>query len=134
MKLNIFNKFTDIATHSGYDISIGLSIDDNYYVLGESHKTRENVKILKKSEFKSFNYIFHHIFRISHKIVILKFESIHETKTRFQTCIPLQNGKFQRDFEGYCVSNPENSNFTYMKKLTNVEQHFDIRLISLGKK
>ncbi len=129
MKLNIPNKFTDIAAHSEYDISIGLSIDDNYYVLGESYKTRENIRILKKSDFKSFETIFYHIFRISHKIVNLNFEVSH----RFQLAIPVQNGKFGRDFEEYSVTNSENSNFTCRKKFGNVEQLFDIRLISLRK-
>jgi hypothetical protein len=58
------NKFIDIASHYDYFISIALSVNGIYYVWGNYGK---DIKVPKETEFKSFDDIFNHYFRITHK-------------------------------------------------------------------
>ncbi len=66
------NKFIDIASHYSHMISIGLSVNNIYYVWGKTEK--ENLREPKQIVFKSFNEIFDHYFGITHKVFEIKVE------------------------------------------------------------
>jgi alpha-tubulin suppressor-like RCC1 family protein len=65
IKLEISNKFIEIASHCAYNISIALSENNIYYVWGKCEE--ENVDDPQETEFKSVNDIFIHYFGITYK-------------------------------------------------------------------
>jgi hypothetical protein len=81
-------KFIEIASHYYYCISIALSVDKTYYIWGKCGK--EDIKLPKKTEFKSFDEIFNHYFGITLKTTNLynkernKNENILKTQIRLE--------------------------------------------------
>jgi hypothetical protein len=89
IKLEINNKFIDIASHYYYRISMSQSIDGKYYVWGEFKD--KNVLIPESTEYKSFEDIL-----ISNDFInnIKTFEKLIEFKDSF-----VRNGFYSKNFQ-----------------------------------
>jgi hypothetical protein len=93
------NKFINIASHYCHEISIALSVNGIYYVWGNCVK--EDIKVPKETEFKSFDEICNHFFRITDKT----FNFSNKNKimlSGIKNAINLQNlmnGKYVKEFE-----------------------------------
>jgi alpha-tubulin suppressor-like RCC1 family protein len=79
-KILTINRFIDIASHYDYEISIALSVNGTYFVWGICGE--EKIKEPKETEFKSFDEIFIHYYKITHKVMHINSEkAIKENKS-----------------------------------------------------
>jgi alpha-tubulin suppressor-like RCC1 family protein len=119
-------RFTDIASHWSRNISIALSMDNNYYVWGDCRE--ENILIPIKTEFESFNDIFAHYFECNLEFSqqIIEFSDLS-----------LRNGFFDKIFEEiekfgeggygtvYKVIDKNDSNVFYAVKKISLKKSYE---------
>jgi alpha-tubulin suppressor-like RCC1 family protein len=67
IKVNCPKKFENIASHSQYDISVGKTVDNVYYVWGRCED--ESIKTPTKTKFHSFNDVFLHYLKLTYEPV-----------------------------------------------------------------
>lgn len=87
-----FTNFIDIAAHSHHNISVGLSVDNEYYVWGVNQN---------KNNFSSFNQIFAHYLKVTFRSILLEDTDsgkIEEFSGKDTQIASIENGKYENEF------------------------------------
>jgi alpha-tubulin suppressor-like RCC1 family protein len=125
IKLNIENKFKDIASYSSCYISAALSVNDIYYVWG--YCDDEVITEPKETHFTSFNDIFANFNQITQKPIegIFNFKDnfMHNGRyeTRFRNKVEIGSGTFGTVFKAHDLWKDESFAIKQIKLKNNNE-------------